>query len=240
MVTACKRLESSWEVCLHLHAVLQALLPAAGRDPWWSASTERQQFALLTFARIGSKLARALLRIVQGQHRPSVQPPGQQMADIYADVEEAAELLGQDALLGQHLDLGAPGWRRDAQLLSERPADERGYRMQDASLTIPDVRPLELLIILPYKLDQLAPGLALPGCYNPACTSLAGASEAGMPLKWCAGCQTARCACCQLTGGGHQWFAACVTCWRTLNGRRQVVYGAHAGWVRVYLQVLRP
>jgi hypothetical protein len=37
-----------------------------------------------------------------------------------------------------------------------------------------------------------APALRLPGCYNPACTSLAGASESGMPLKWCTGCMIAR------------------------------------------------
>jgi hypothetical protein len=52
--------------------------------------------------------------------------------------------------------------------------------------------PLRLLVSLGQQLDPLALGLRLPGCCNPACTSLAGVSEAALVLKRCTGCKIAR------------------------------------------------
>jgi hypothetical protein len=189
--------------------LLRSLLPAPGQAPWYAATEERQQFALFALARLGGRLQFGLSLMISRQPAGSVgldledwvrhvQQHGQKVA-VTSAVCTAAEQLGRQPLLRQALAAAAPALLPAADALaggtaaidrSSFTADGQPTRLQ---LGIED-RVLDLFAALPRQLDPLALGLALPGCWNPACTSLAGASEADMKLKRCTACKTARCA----------------------------------------------
>jgi hypothetical protein len=153
------------------------LAPWSGQqEPWYAASAEKQQFVLFALARLGPHAGAMLTSAWNASGRRDkdalmaaavklAQPPLRQL------LEAAAPTL---------LPLADP--LADAVLSSRhQPADETIVR-----------RAMGLLVALGEQLDPLALGLALPGCWNPGCTSLAGASEADMKLKRCKGCRVAR------------------------------------------------
>jgi hypothetical protein len=161
--------------------------PAPGEQPWYAASSERQQFVLLVLARVGGAAAAEVLECTDnGAARIGTHDLA---APLIAALHTAVEQLGGQPLLRQHLQAAAPELlpRVDAvrDTLAGRSADFGGRVAIVASA-------LELLVALGSELDPPALGLRLPGCHNPACTSLAGASEAGMALKRCKGCGVAR------------------------------------------------
>ncbi len=51
---------------------------------------------------------------------------------------------------------------------------------------------LSLLQQLHERLDPLALGVRLPGCYSPRCAARGGLSEAALRTKMCTGCRVAR------------------------------------------------
>jgi len=110
----------------------------------------------------------------------SVLPPAAARADRQALAAAAPALLpAAGALAG-----GTAAFDR-----SSFKANGQPIRLQ---LAVED-RVLDLFAALRrQQLDPLALGLDLPGCWNPACSSLAGASEADMQLKRCTACKTAR------------------------------------------------
>jgi hypothetical protein len=217
VTTICKRADGSdagaspvpVEQPVAMADLLRSLLPAPGQAPWYAASAERQQFALFALARLGGRLQFGLSLMISRQPAGSVglglkdwqkhvEQHGQKAAVISA-VCTAAEQLGRQPLLRQALAAAAPALLPAADALaggtaaidrSSFTADGQPTRLQ---LAVED-RVLDLFAALPRQLDPLALGLALPGCWNPACTSLAGASEADMKLKRCTACKTARCA----------------------------------------------
>jgi hypothetical protein len=160
--------------------LLSAVLPAPGQaQPWFAASAERQQFTLLALGRIGAKAA----AVVQGQGmRVGLEGLLAMATDL---LQLAAGQLSGQPLLRQQLEAAAPK-------LLQQAANMKAELRLPPSVDGQPRAPMMLLAALAQQLDPLALGLALPGCYNPACTSLAGASEAGMPLKTCMGCKTAR------------------------------------------------
>jgi len=158
-------------------------LAPAGQRPWFAGSVERQQFVLLALAYIGGKGAEAVLEWMADLGRAADPAREQVMGKAAGQLQAAAVQLGQQPLLRQQLAVAAPA-------LVQRAVAVAGV---GAAASQPRAEPLQLLVALRKQLDPLALGLRLRGCYNPACTCLAGASEADMPLKLCAGCKIARC-----------------------------------------------
>ena len=188
-------LASVWEEGMQsmstlMNTVLKA--PPPGQQPWYAASTERQQFALLVLARIGGVVAAQLLQHADGA------PPGgtaeqQALLQLSQMLCAAAEQLGEDPLLRQHLEAAAPGLARaDAAGAHSDPAASDQGALDELRFQRKTIEPLQLLVSLGQQLDPLALGVRLSGCYNPACACLVGDSEAAMALKTCAGCRIAR------------------------------------------------
>jgi len=183
VITCCKRADSGLDSLVGLGGVLNELLPKPGRAPWYAASAERQQFALLVLGAMGGRAAVGAINVATGgaAARPHMYGP-EQAQQATAAVTAAARLLAQPPLR-QLLAVAAPALLPAADAVSSLPPGSAAGLQRE---------PLDLLRSLGWALDPLALGLALPGCYNPACTSLAGASEAGMQLKMCTGCKIAR------------------------------------------------
>jgi hypothetical protein len=182
---------------LGLQGLLERVLvqPPPGEQPWYAASAERQQFVMLVLARIGGAAgAHALARTGAGADSLPASDTAKQeeLPSLIYVLYIAAEQLAKQPLLRRQLEAAAPDLvaRADAAVATfkarSRSADP------DAPLLDFGPEPLQLLVALGQQLDPLALGLRLPGCYNPACTCLAGASEAGMALKTCMGCRIAR------------------------------------------------
>ena len=160
--------------------ILLLLAPSCpGQEPWCAASPERQQCALFVLAQAG-RHASAIARAAHSG------PAGQRLGDnTGALLPAAVAQLGRQPLR-QLLEVAAPALVADADaLLSSSLGSAPG---SSALLG----RTVELVSALSAQLDPLALGLRLPGCYNPACTSLAGASEAAMKLQRCSACKIAR------------------------------------------------
>lgn len=175
-----------------LHAML--LPPAPGQQPWFAASSERLQFVVFVLARIGGKAVAPPFFDATISHLVPLRTVDG-VTNAIDQLHAAAQQLAQQPLLRQQLEVAAPA------LLSQADAAStlvRGWTINDAivrpGFAALEMRPaaLELMACLAQQLDPLALGLRLPGCYNPACTSLAGDSEADMALKTCAGCRIAR------------------------------------------------
>ena len=178
-----------------LPGVYQA--PAPGQQPWFAASAERQQFVMLVLARIAGAAAEMLLACTNDTIRQISlsNASRQRLTRLLDQLHAAAQQLGGQPLLRQQLEAAAPALLPDADAVQSivQPYSSRSNPDDpDGVLLILQPAPLQLLVSLSQQLDPLALGLRLPGCYNPACTSLAGASEAAMPLKLCAGCRIAR------------------------------------------------
>ena len=216
VTTICKRADGSdagaWMMPLEqpvaMADLMHSLLPEPGHQPWYAASAERQQFALFALARLGGRLVASLA--VLKSRRPAGAVPVSasgaeeearvirqhgEMLSVASALHAAAVQLGRQPLR-QVLKVAAPALLPAADDLvgGIRPCDH-SQTMSDGSARLRvgmEDRVLDLFAALPRQLDPLALGLALPGCWNPACTSLAGASEADMKLKRCTACKTAR------------------------------------------------
>jgi hypothetical protein len=170
-----------------LDAMLQ--LPVSGQQPWYATNSERQQFAMFALARVGGAAA-ALLAIGGTEGTQGHELEGAATIALC----EAAQQLGGQPLLRHQLEVAAPALlaRADAVAAAAVASQAQGIAAPDAPGSSAAREPLRLLVDLGRQLDPLALGLSLPGCHNPACTSLAGTSEAAMPLKRCTGCKVAR------------------------------------------------
>jgi len=168
--------------------------PVTGRAPWYAASGETQQFALLLLARLGRHASAMAAHMAKALEEEAV------VLEAVAAMQAAVEQLTQPPLR-QLVEVAAPAWLSDADAFSSSRQGAEPPASASAALSSPLLRQaVELLTAFSQQLDPLALGLALPGCYNPACTSVAGASEAGMKLKRCTGCKTAR------------WAGSCLRC----------------------------
>jgi len=177
-----------------LSGLLQSVVPEPGEEPWFAGSAERQQYAMLVLSHVGTQLAAAVLQL------STLPAMGAEELELVAEAVDsahaAAEQLAQPPLR-QLLEVAAPALLPLADEVGaavQQPAcnvgaDGGGLAQLQSAL---QPRHVKLLASVAQQLDPLALSLALPGCYNPACTCLAGASEADMPLKRCAGCKTAR------------------------------------------------
>ena len=179
-----------------LHAMLLPP-PAPGQQPWFAASSERLQFVVFVLARIGGEASTAVLKHPRANLYGAMVPLGsvEGVTGVIDELHAAGQQLAQQPLLRQQLEAAAPALPPDADAAS---AVVRGWASHSDSV-IPgfvalDIRPaaLQLLVSLARQLDPLALGLRLPGCYNPACTSLAGDCEAAMALRRCSSCSIAR------------------------------------------------
>ena len=214
-------LDSSAE---HLEDMAALVLGVAEPDwepePHWFDTPQQQECALFLLARMGSKAAAA---VQAWRARPAGARDAEQEASVQraaADLHGAAVHLGQQPVVRQLLQVAAPGVLPLLDAAGWQPGAEAAARgalpgadavtgatqsqQQGSSRRTADQQPdvarqaqtdaLEVLLALGRQYDPLALGLRLRGCYNPACTSLAGASEADMKLKICASCRIARCA----------------------------------------------
>jgi hypothetical protein len=199
LVTVCKLLErDSFSLGAAQGELLAALVPEPGQAPWYAASAARQQFALLVLARMGGSLAQRVGSMGDLAFGGSGPVPADQMApaaSMLLAVAEAGGQLADHPLLRELAAQAAPAARQ-----AEPPARQdavhtvtlRNQVTREVAERCVPGQLLAFLTSLDRQLDPLALGLALPGCYNPACTSLAGASEADMKLKRCTGCMIAR------------------------------------------------
>ena len=177
------------------HALLRDMLQAA---PTFAVSAERQQFVLLVLARFWGPEAAWLLQVRSddsgGACLMSMPQAGSETFRSHIDkLLTAAQQLAGQPLLRQQLETAAPALVASAdavRAIVEPCSSHLSPDDPDELLLDIEPEPLQLLASLYQQLDPLA--LRLPGCHNPACTSLAGASEAAMVLKTCAGCRVAR------------------------------------------------
>jgi len=202
-LTVSKRPEVQWfSQSKSLSKLLRLLVPPPGQQPWYAGSAERQQFALLVIARVGARLSQRLVAILNGQ--PGGDGTPFFLRDLHdldivkgmvAAVQAAAQQLGAQPALQRLLEVAAPAQLPAAGEVAAPTQREGSHTPTPAqplvALSLP-VQHMQLLTSLAMELDPLALGLALPGCYNSDCTSLAGASEADMPVKTCKGCSIAR------------------------------------------------
>jgi hypothetical protein len=179
-----------------LTALLRSLHPQPGQQPWYEDSTAKQQFILLVLAAVGGRVAAAVLdgldALNGGGGSNSLGQAGGQLTSSIFQLLRAAQQLGQP-LLRQHLVAAAPALlpRVDA-LSSDIRTSPAPNGSADSGLLHFERDNVQLLVDLGRQLDPLALGLSLPGCQNPACTSLVGVSEAAMVLKRCTACKVAR------------------------------------------------
>jgi len=170
------------------------------QEPWFAASSERQQFVLFTLAHIGGAAASIVIDIAEGTGaaarervaRAGAGSTGTPLARFMAKLLAIAQQLGREPLLCQQLEVAAPALlpSADAAAATGDESSCDGHLNQLMMGVTPE--PLRLLVGLRRQLNPLALGLSLPGCYNPACTSVAGDSEAAMVLERCDGCKIAR------------------------------------------------
>jgi hypothetical protein len=198
VVSVAKAMDMQGNEAVSAEALLQYMLHAA---PSFAITTERQQFVLLVLARFGGPAAAQLLQQHSNSSDGTCQlllprPPGGSEslslsleARLAVRLLGAAKQLGRQPLLRQQLEAAAPALLPAADAALALGQDDIVYSDPDPDHVL---SALELLVALGQQLDPLSLGLRLPGCYNPACTSLAGASEAGMALKRCMGCKIAR------------------------------------------------
>ena len=167
-----------------LHPML--LAQALGGQPWAADSVERQQFALFMLTRV----CLAAATLVHATLSDSA-PASREQSEAAGVLLAAARQL-REPPLRQLMEVAAPALVVDVDALSSGLGSAlpgTGDGTCSPALLTPA---LDLLTALRDQLDPLALGLALPGCWNPACTSLAGASEADMKLKRCTSCKVAR------------------------------------------------
>jgi hypothetical protein len=213
--------EDLYDIGELLHVMLQPP-PAPGQQPWYAASPERREFVWLVLARLGGWAGARFLVDVKAAQGPGSGPgrlgcfvpegEAEIMCEILGHLQAAGQQLGRQPLLRQQLEVAAPALVVAADAAA---AIEQGYTTQShAGGVLVDLapQPLQLLADLGQQLDPLALGLRLPGCYSPACTALAGASEADLPLKICAGCKVARCVCVGGRGGDASCHMAAWAC----------------------------
>ena len=201
--------------------LLRLLPPAAEGQRWCAGSLDRQQFILFWLAHVGAMMgvaAESILResMLRRTAYTSLDGTPAGLLGMFATAEYAhaaltwgdalhrpARQLAQLPLLVQQLREAAPGLMPLIESLALLPEGmgracelPTGLECSGRAAPAQDRDALQcmvqLLTALGRQLDPLALGLRLPGCWNPGCTSLAGASEAGMPMKLCAGCQIAR------------------------------------------------
>jgi len=205
IVTACKRAELGGledSVTLGYLVDLIAPAPAGQLEPWYDASPERQQVALFLLARVGSRAAATVLALTQsptGTTEVGTPEVLSRLVGLTDRLQTGAHQLSLEPALRELLEVGAPAVvpasdKLDAILVRQRVASRNYVRPVSSNQALFNLLgdPLYLLEDLGRQLDALALDLALPGCWNPACTSLAGASEAGMPLKTCTSCKIAK------------------------------------------------
>lgn len=99
---------------------------------------------------------------------------------------EAATQAGVLSLLGGTLDKQQEELVEFVQQLGTLEA-WAGQTVTSATIT----GQLGILVVERYALENVH-GRLLPGCCNPSCTNLAGASEASLPTQLCGGCRRAR------------------------------------------------
>jgi hypothetical protein len=206
VVTVCKHASSAGQIRVLdvSHLLIRRLLPKPGQRAWYAdGSAYRRQLALFLLARVGggaAAAARAYLADCARRARSTAsqaQLHSRVVRVIVPVLSAAAAQLVRDPSLRPLLEAAAPALLPAADELRAALAahdsnsgsgsgagGEGGSDLQHASL--------ELLEDLGWALDPLALGLDLPGCWNPACTSVAGASEADMKLKKCTACKVAR------------------------------------------------
>jgi hypothetical protein len=216
LVTTLAKRHASSEIPLSaIASPLTLLRPAAGQQPWYAGSVERQQFALFMAASMGSRVVLGLLsqRMVAavGGGGLGAAPPVtmlRSVADITPELQrKVATILSVRAVAGQlvcppllqHLEAAAPALAPEARELPvilegledfPNMGDLGGGHQLVGMRLVPEAA--NLLTGLASHLDPLALGWCRPGCYYPSCSSLAGASEADMLLKRCSGCKIAR------------------------------------------------
>jgi len=201
VVSVAKAMDWQGQEAGSAEALLQYVLHAA---PSFAITTERQQFVLLVLARFGGPAAAQLLQQHSNSSDGTCQLlfPRPQSGSESLSLEVrlafrlpgAAKQLGGQPLLRQQLEAAAPALLPAADAVLTLGDDDIVCSDPDPDHVLMTLKPepLQLLVALGQQLDPLALGLRLPGCYNSACTSLAGASEAAMVLKTCAGCRVAR------------------------------------------------
>jgi hypothetical protein len=190
VVSAVKAISAGARDLARMARLLDAMLPLPvfGHQLWDATSSERQQFVMFALARVSGAVAALAIGGTEGT-------PGPELAEAAMIVLwSAAQQLGGQPLLRQQLEVAAPALlaRADAVAAAAVASQAQGIAAPDAPGLSAAREPLRLLVDLGRQLDPLALGLSLPGCHNPACTSLAGVSEAAMPLKRCMGCKVAR------------------------------------------------
>jgi hypothetical protein len=205
VVTLCKRAASAGlSQALEFIQLLHLLLPSRpGQQVWYGAGGSedwRSQLALFLLARAGGAVAAAALPYLLPDAASSEVDTAAQAslcgeAKAVPVLSAAAAQLVREPSLRQLLEAAAPAllpaademhaaWAVCEAAWSSGAGGRDGSDLQRGSL--------ELLVALGRQLDPLALGLDLPGCWNPSCTSLAGASEVDMKLKKCTACKIAR------------------------------------------------
>jgi len=209
VVTLAKAADSCRQI-LVLADLLPALQPPeGGQAPWYAASAANQRFATFLLARLGGKLAAGITALTSQPSDPSLGRLGSPHPGFMGDVRDATAALAAAAgqlpaqpALRKQLEAAAPALLPAADALlaaagggSDEVGGQQGAAAGAASgaQQEPGSAALRLLASLAQQLDPCALGVdSMPGCCNPACTSLAGASEAGMSLKRCSACKTVR------------------------------------------------
>ena len=176
--------------------LLRLMLAEPGEQPWFASSRERQEFGLLMLTHLGTRLAARIVQLAGMSQQQAASPQDQWGVGQAVDAVLAAAQQLSRPPLPQLLAVAAPAMVAAAEAVGAISVDAcscppaaRGYGWAPAALQPQHVK---LLADLALQLDPLALGLALPGCYNPACTCLAGACESDMKLKRCTGCKIAR------------------------------------------------
>ena len=218
LVVTVSKMDSTYRLALAIGQLLAALVPQPGQVPWFAGSAEKQQFALLVLARLGGRLARwadslaALAPLTMALGRAAMAADAEGALTMVESVLKAGLELAGQPLIHQLVAQAAPSALQVLQ--AESPAAVQGRPLSASAAAQPSAAERRarrtFLASLSAQLDPLALGLALPGCYNPACTSLAGVSEAAMPLKTCTGCRIAR--------WGYSWpHHSPGVCWSSLG-----------------------
>jgi len=215
LVVTVSKMNSTYRLAVAIGQLLDALVPQPGQVPWFAGSAEKQQFALLVLARLGGRLARwadslaALAPLTMALGRAAMAADAEGALTMVESVLKAGLELAGQPLIHQLVAQAAPSALQVLQ--AESPAAVQGRPLSASAAAQPSLRARRtFLASLSAQLDPLALGLRLPGCYNPACTSLAGVSEAAMPLKTCTRCRIAR--------WGYSWpHHSPGVCWSSLG-----------------------
>ena len=107
-----------------------------------------------------------------------------------------------------HGQLAAPALPGAAAVFSDTfDADGHGSANWDAGRVTAQLRWLEALHD---RVDVIALGVKLPGCFNPRCPTLSGLQEAGVSTRLCSGCMVARY--CSAACSKQHWRCHKVAC----------------------------